>query len=77
VTKERPSSSCSGPSLMRSSVSQGAGEWKRIVGPRKLIRDSGSSSSVCIDSGEELRSLRRKSVVERAQSVARPRVSAI
>jgi len=77
VTKERVSSSCSGPSLMRSSVSQGAGEWKRIVGPRKLIRDSGSSSSVCIDSGEELRSLRRISVVERAQSVARPRVSVI
>src|SRR5712671_4755092 len=45
VTKERASSSCSAPSLMVSSVSHGAGEWKRIVGPRKLIRGSGSSSS--------------------------------
>lgn len=51
---ERASSSCSPTSLMVSSVSQGAGEWKRIVGPRKLIRGSESSSSESIDSGDGL-----------------------
>jgi hypothetical protein len=63
VTKERASSSCSTPSVVVSSVSQGAREWNRIVGPRKLIRESWSSSSGVIDSREALRS-RRTSVVE-------------
>ena len=55
VTKDRASSSCSPPSVITPSVSQGAGEWKRMVGPRKLKRGSDSSSSGGIDSGEVLR----------------------
>lgn len=58
VTRDRASSSWSPPSVITSSVSQGAGEWKRMVGPRKLKRGTGSSSSGGIDSGEVLRSLR-------------------
>lgn len=63
VTKERASSSCSTPSVVLPSVSQGAREWNRIVGPRKLIRESCSSSSGVMDSRETLRS-RRTSVAE-------------
>jgi hypothetical protein len=73
VTKDRASSSCSKSSVTVSSVSQGAGEWKRIVGPRKLNRGSGSSSSGGIDSGEGLRS-RRMSVVTAVSSVPKSRL---
>jgi hypothetical protein len=70
VTKERASSSCSTRPVTLSSVSQGAREWNRIVGPRKLIRESSSSSSGRIDSGEGLRSRRTSVVVPSRLSVS-------
>jgi hypothetical protein len=76
VMIDRVSSTCSNSSETVSSVSQGAGEWKRMVGPRKLNRGSGSSSEGGNDSGEGLRT-RRGSVVRAVPSLPRSQLGIV